>query len=137
ALLNSVTEAGHCSCRGGYSIGDCVAPVPVSVHRSTTSYGTTYYGTGSYGATIYRTSPRTVFYDWPSYGYRPYSFYRPYYGSGITISIGSGYRSPWGYSQAGYGLVPGYPSRYGIGRRSGLYFSFGSSRGNHRHRHHR
>jgi len=138
ALPVSSAEAGHCCCRSGYSIGELVAPTPVAVHR---------------GATVYRTSPRAVFYDWPSaydygyrlpYGYRPYSFYRPSSGAGITISIGTSYgagpfyRSPYGYPYTGYGPVPGYPPRYGIGRRSGLYFSFGSSLGRHRrhHRHH-
>lgn len=136
-LTSSSAEAGHCCCTSGYSIGDCSTPTATVYSGGTVLRGTRQYysspGTGYY------YSPSSFYYR----SYSPYSYYRPYGSSGITISIGSGYRPgysygpsyrpSYGYSRFGYGPSYGYPSRYGIGRRSGFSFSFGSSHGRHSH----
>lgn len=139
AITADSTEAGHCCCTSGYSIGDCSTPT-TRVYSS---------GPALEGTTLYYSSPGTGYYYSPSsYYYRtysPYSYYQPYRSSGITISIGSGYRRGYsygpsyrpsfGYSRFGYGPSYGYPTRYGIGQRSGFSVGFGSSLGRHSHFH--
>lgn len=125
-LIPESADAGHCCCRSGYSIFNC-APAPTAtttIHRGATSYR-------SGPTTIYHFSPSSYYYR----SYSPYGYYRPY-GSGISISIGSGgyrgysygpsYRPYYGYSRFGYGPSFGYPTRYGIGRRSGFSIGIGT-----------
>lgn len=124
-------EAGHCCCTSGYSIS---APV-TTVYRGVTTYS-------SRPATVYYYSPSSYYYR----SYSPYGYYQPYGRSGISISIGSGYPSGYGfgpsyqpfygYSRFGYGPSFPYSSRYGIGSRSGFSIGIGSSIGRHYHHHH-
>lgn len=147
ALTADFAEAGHCCCASGYSIGDCSTPTATVYSGGTALRTTTHY----YSVPHSYTAPRTGYYYSPSSfyyrSYSPYNYYRPYRSSGISISIGSGYRHgysygpsyrpSYGYSRFGHGPSYGYPSRYGVGRRSGFGFSFGSSIGrrSHFHRH--
>lgn len=139
ALTANFAEAGHCCCSSGYSIGDFSTPTAMVYSRGTALRTTTHYHAAP--QTGYYYSPSSYYYR----SYSPYSYYRPYTSSGISISIGSGvrhgysygpsYRPTYGYSQFGRGPSYSYPSRYGVGRRSGFSFSFGSSLGRHSHFH--
>jgi hypothetical protein len=138
ALTADPADALHCCCTSGYSIGGYSTP-------TTTIYSG---GTGLRTTRSYSTPATGYYYSPSSYHYRtysPYGFYQPYSRSGITISIGSGYRPGYSYgpgyhpyygsSRFGYGRSYGYPSRYGFGQRSGFSFGFGSSLGRHSHFH--
>ncbi len=111
-LTTDAAFADHCRCGGGYSIGGCTTP-SAAVPR-----GATYYS--SRVSSGYYYSPRSNYYrSDPTYLYS-----RP----GITISIGSGFRSGYGgYRPYGYSFGPRY------GYRS---FGFGSSFHRHHHHHH-
>ena len=95
ALTDDRADAGHCCCSSGYSIGNFSAPT------ATVYSGAVYSGaTVLRGTTQYYSSPTTGYYYSPSsYYYRSYSpnsYYQPYGGTGLNISIGSGYSR--GYS---------------------------------------
>lgn len=117
-------RADHCRCNGGYSIGGCTTP------SARVYSGTTYYSQPVVRGYYYSPYP-SHYRSYSPYGYSPYgSSPYGYSRSGISIRIGSGVRSGYGYRPYGYRSF-GYGSRYGSS------FGFGSSLHRHRHYHFR
>ena len=121
-LTAETAFADHCNCNGGYSIGGCTTP-SVQSNRGVTYYAPIqtngyYYQPQSYFYQPQYYRPQTTYFrSYPSYGYS-----RP----GISIHIGSGFRSSYGYR----------PYSYGFGRSYGSGFGFGSSLHSRHHHHH-